>query len=175
MKQIIILFCLTAITTLGSAQNRAQILINREAPVVQNHSIVINETPEHIWGILSNVQAWSEWNRKVKDVYFEGELKNGSAFTWKSGSSKIRSKVHTFDQNKSLGWTGKAFGAKAVHIWHFEEVENGTKISVEESMEGWLIALMRNKMNKILKEDMILWLNELKAESESKTLSTMQR
>jgi len=71
-----------------------------------------------------------------------------------------------FDAHKTLGWTGKTFGARAIHIWHFEKVEGGTKITVEESMKGWLISLMKKKVNIILEKDMMFWLEQLKIESE---------
>lgn len=43
---------------------------------------------------------------------------------------------------------------------------NGMKVRVEESMEGWLIKLMKKKMNEKLAEDMLYWLEQLKNESE---------
>jgi uncharacterized membrane protein len=166
MKQISILVYLTAFSSIVNAQNSSPMDINQEAPVVQTKSIIINEKPEKIWGIISDVENWTKWNNKIKKVNVEGELKVESDFTWTSGGSKITSKVHTFDSYETLGWTGKTFGARAIHNWHFEEVEGGTKIIVEESMEGWLISLLKKKMNNILEQDIIFWLEQLKVECE---------
>lgn len=149
-------------TTIANAQNQTNMKINQEAPVIQSKTIIINETPEKIWSILSDVENWQKWNGKIKNVRIGEALKPGAEFTWVSGGAKIKSNVHTYDCHKTLGWTGKTFGAKAIHNWHFEEVVNGTKITVEESMDGWLIGLMKNKMNRMLKQDMIHWLGELK-------------
>lgn len=166
MSKISIFIFLTAFISIANAQNQSTMTINQEAPVFQTKSIIINEKPEKIWEILSDVESWTKWNKKIKKTQIEEELKVTSEFSWTSGGSKIKSKVHTFDQYETLGWAGKTFGAKAIHNWHFEQVEGGTKITVEESMEGWLIALMKKKMNIILEQDMISWLEQLKTESE---------
>jgi len=47
-----------------------------------------------------------------------------------------------------------------------ERNDGGTLVKVEESMEGWLIGLFKNKMNKALEKDMQYWLEVLKRESE---------
>jgi len=97
--------------------------------------------------------------------YFAVDL-SGFLFDQKTNRSKIKSKVHTLVSNEVLGWTGKAFGASAIHNWYLERIENGTRIRVEESMEGWIINLMKKKMNEKLADDMKYWLEQLKIESE---------
>lgn len=166
MKRISILIFLTAFTYTLNAQNHTNMTVNQEAPVCQTKSIVINANPEKIWSVIADVENWTKWNDAIEKVHLDGELKVQSDFTWTSGGPKITSKVHTFDSFKTLGWTGKTFGARAIHNWHFEEVEGGTKIIVEESMEGWLISLLKKKMNNILEQDMISWLEQLKVECE---------
>jgi uncharacterized protein YndB with AHSA1/START domain len=166
MMRISILIYLTAFVSIANAQNHSTMTINQEAPVFQTKSIVISEKPEKIWEILTDVESWTKWNNKIKKTQIDEELKIESEFIWTSGGAKITSKVYIFDSYKTLGWTGKTFGARAIHNWHFEKVEGGTKITVEESMEGWLISLMKKKMNIILEEDMMFWLEQLKIESE---------
>ena len=166
MTQISILIYLTAFVSITNVRNHSTMTINQEAPVFQTKSIIINENPEKIWGILSDIENWTKWNNKIKKTHIDEELKFESEFIWTSGGAKISSKVHTFDSYKTLGWTGKTFGARAIHNWHFEQVAGGTKITVEESMEGWLIGLMKKKMNIRLEQDMIFWLKQLKIESE---------
>jgi hypothetical protein len=41
-------------------------------------------------------------------------------------------------------------------------------VSVEKSMEGWLVGLFKSKMNRDLANDMQYWLEVLKVESEKK-------
>jgi len=166
MKQILILIYLSAWTSLANAQDQTNMKINQEAPVVISKAIMINEKPEKIWNTLSGISKWPEWNSKIKKASLEGGLKQGAEFVWVSGGSKIKSKIHTYHAHKTLGWTGKTFGAKAIHNWHFEVLEKGTKVTVEESMEGWLIGLLKKKMNSMLPEDMTYWLEALKSECE---------
>jgi hypothetical protein len=140
--------------------------INQEAPVVQKKDIIINATPEKVWHILTNVQSWGEWNKRIEQPKSQGKLRKGSIFTWKTNGNKIKSKIHTYTPNKTLGWQGKAFGASAIHNWYLVPTENRTIVRAEESMEGWIINLMKKRMNKKLAEDMKYWLEQLKIESE---------
>jgi hypothetical protein len=41
-------------------------------------------------------------------------------------------------------------------------------------MEGWLISLMKKKMNIILEQDMMFWLEQLKIESEKYKRHTIE-
>lgn len=166
MKQGLILIFLTAMAINVKAQNQSQMTINQDAPVVQTNEIVINATSEKVWQILTNIQNWDKWNERIKKPKLLSNLQDGSSFTWKTNGSKIRSKIHSFSTNKILGWRGKTFGASAIHNWYLEPTENGTKVKVEESMEGWIINLMKKKMNERLAEDMLYWLEQLKQECE---------
>ncbi len=166
MQQTLILFFLIAFTTNVKAQNQSKMTINQKAPVIQTKEIIINATSQKVWLVLTNIQSWDEWNERIKKPKLQGILKVGSSFTWKTNGSKIKSIIHSFTPNKILGWHGKAFGASAIHNWYLEPTENGTKVRVEESMEGWIIKFMKNKMNEKLADDMIYWLEQLKIECE---------
>lgn len=140
--------------------------INQEAAVVQTKEIIINAKPQKVWQVLINIQSWDEWNERIKQPKLQGILDVGSNFTWKTNGSKIKSTIHTFTPSKILGWQGIAFGASAIHNWYLEPTENGTKVRVAESMEGWIIKLMKKKMNEKLADDMLYWLEQLKIECE---------
>ncbi|GAB5464767.1 MAG: hypothetical protein Kapaf2KO_02030 [Candidatus Kapaibacteriales bacterium] len=140
--------------------------INQEAPVVQTNEIEINATPEKVWQVLTDIESWYKWNERIIKPTIEDRLEVGSKFTWKIDGSKIKAEIHSFKQNSVLGWKGKTFGAKAIHNWYLEPTENGMKVRVEESMEGWIINLMKMKMNEKLAEDMLYWLEQLKNECE---------
>lgn len=166
MKQGLILIFLTAMTINVKAQNQSPMTINQDAPVVQKKDIIINATPEKVWQILTNIDNWGQWNQRIKQPKRQGPLEVGNTFTWKTNGSKIKSKIHSCSPNKVFGWQGKAFGVSAIHNWYLEPSGKGTKVSVEESMQGWIINLMKKKMNEKLEEDMLFWLAQLKQESE---------
>ena len=166
MKQSLVLMSLLASTSVVNAQDPATIPIDQEAPVVQMKEITINAEPDVIWDVLTNIEEWSNWNEKIKHPTINEEAGIGVSFTWKTNGSKIRSQIHTFDSNKTLGWTGKTFGAKAIHNWYLEPTNNGTKVIVKESMGGWLVRLFKRKVTNTIEEDMAWWLEQLKIESE---------
>ena len=140
--------------------------INQKAPVVQTKEITNDVAPEKVWQVLIDINNWSEWNDRIKKPSLQDDLAVGNQFTWKTNGSRIKSTIHSISPNKMLGWEGKTFGASAIHNWYLEPTETGTKVRVEESMEGWLINLMKKKVNEKLADDMAYWLNQLKKECE---------
>lgn len=147
-------------------QNQASMTINQDAPVIQKKEIIIDVPPKKVWEVLTKIENWDKWNHRIKHPKTGGKLEDGGTFIWTTNGSKIQSEIHTFIPFETFGWKGKTIGAKAIHNWYLESTENGTRVTVEESMEGWIIALMKKKMNKILSEDMIYWLDQLKKECE---------
>ena len=140
--------------------------INEKAPAVQSKELVIHAKPEKVWEVLTDIDRWSDWNGNIKDPQTKEKPAAGSIFTWKNSGSKIVSEIHTLEQNRMLGWTGKNFAARAIHNWYLTPIEDGTKVRAEESMEGWIMGLMKKKMNEILAKDMIYWLEMLKIKCE---------
>ncbi|WP_304236587.1 SRPBCC family protein [Jiulongibacter sediminis] len=136
--------------------------INEKAPVVQRREIKIQASPEKVWEVLTNIEKWPDWNNKISKSSVESRIKKGTVFNWKTGGSMIKSKIHTFQPYHLFGWTGKAFGASAIHNWNLYPTEEFTIVSVEESMEGWVIRLFKTQMNKKLGNDMGFWLKRLK-------------
>lgn len=166
MKQILSQIFLIALAGFASAQNQIPMTINQEAPVVQTEEIFIEAAPEKVWDVLIRIENWDDWNDRISESILHGKPRVGSRFIWKINGSKIKSKIHTLQPTKTLGWTGKTFGATAIHNWYIDPSGNGTSVKVEESMEGWIIGLMKKKMNRILADDMAYWLEQLKTESE---------
>lgn len=80
--------------------------------------------------------------------------------------------MHTVDLHIAFGWSGTTFGGSAIHNWYLTAENGGTLVKVEESMQGWLIGLFKNKMNRDLAKDMLFWLEQLKVESEKRDVSS---
>ena len=141
-------------------------IINKKAPVIQQDSIFINADAIRVWSVLASIVYWPDWNDKIHSIYMEGSARVGATFQWRTNGSNIKSTIHTCHINKALGWSGRAFGVKAIHNWYLQPAEYGTKVFVEESMEGWLVSLFKNKLSRILAKDMNYWLAQLKIECE---------
>ncbi len=166
MKKSKVFIYFIVLSIVVNAQSQSNMTINQDAPVVQTKEMNIYAKPEKVWNVLTQIEKWSKWNDKIKKPTIKEEPNVGVSFTWKTNGSKIKSIIHTFDRHKTLGWKGKAFGVKAIHNWYLEPTQNGTKVVVKESMEGWIIWLLKRKMNSVLEEDMTYWLKQLKIECE---------
>lgn len=142
--------------------------INKEAPVKTYRQITINAPAQKVYGIMSDINHWEEWHTDVKDPKLNGPFRKGSSFDWKSGGLTIHSTLHTVLPNRKIGWSGKAFGAFAIHNWSFVEQNGKTTVKVEESMEGWLVSLMSKTFQKGLEDSLQVWLQNLKLKAEEK-------
>lgn len=141
--------------------------INTEAPVQTIQTITIHASPEKVYSIMTHVNQWAGWQHDIQEPSMIGTFQKGNSFTWKSNGLSIRSNIQTAIPNQKIGWAGPAFGSFAIHNWRFVEKDScTTEVIVEESMEGWLIALMRNKFQKGLEASLQIWMKNLKAEAE---------
>jgi uncharacterized protein YndB with AHSA1/START domain len=140
--------------------------INENAPVKQAKEISINARPEQVWAVLTDVNRWTEWNKKITKASMQNVAKTGTPFSWTVNGAKIKSVLHTVSKNHAFGWSGTTFGGSAIHNWYLQSNGNETVVKVEESMEGWLVWLFKSKMNSDLGNDMQYWLDMLKSESE---------
>jgi hypothetical protein len=121
-----------------------------------------------VWAVLTGIQNWAAWQPKISKTNFAEPLAAGSRFSWKINGTPIQSQLHTVEPEKTFGWSGTTFGAAAIHNWFLEKNEDGsTTVRVEESMEGWLVALFKNKMNRDLASDMDFWLEALRERCEA--------
>jgi len=140
--------------------------IHLNAPVITKKSIVINAPVEMVWKVFSDVDNWDSWQSEIVTSQINGEFKPGTSFTWKSNGLTITSTLQTVEINKKVGWSGPAFGAFAIHTWYFTEHNGQTTIRVEESMEGWLVSLLKSKFQSSLDNSIEYWLRSLKAKAE---------
>lgn len=141
--------------------------VNSKAPVFQANEILIQASPDRVWAVLTDINQWSNWNPKISWAMLEEAPRVGAKFNWKINGASIRSILHTVNTNRAFGWSGVTFGGSAIHNWYLEHKNGSTLVKVEESMEGWLVALFKKKMNKDLASDMVFWLEQLKNKSEN--------
>jgi len=166
MRSSCFLTLFSIILLFTNAQSQSDMSINKSAPVVQSKSIFIKANPKKVWQVLTDIEKWDEWNQRITKPRLDQKLDVNTSFSWKIKGTKIKSTIEVFKTEEILAWSGKTFGAKALHYWFLEPTQNGTKVSVEESMEGWLISLMKKKMNGNLADDMEHWLQQLKKKCE---------
>ena len=140
--------------------------INHQAPLVAHKEILIQATPEAVWSIQADINAWKEWQPDISKSQINGALSTGSNFVWTSGGFTIISMLQEVIPQARIAWTGKAMWSQARHIWTFRPQSGGTLVTTEESMEGWLISIMKILMPNFLDKSLDVWLTALKNKSE---------
>ncbi|GAB3636227.1 hypothetical protein GCM10027422_18170 [Hymenobacter arcticus] len=139
---------------------------NPNAPAKTDQLIRINASPDKVWQLLSRIDDWAVWNSDITAPHLNGALQPGTSFDWKTGGLTIHSTLHTVEPNAALGWSGKAFGAFAIHNWTLIPHESYTEVRVEESMEGWLVRLLKPIFQPSLDKSIAEWLTSLKQAAE---------
>ena len=142
------------------------IQVNQKAPVVSKNEIIISAPVDKVWNILIGIDNWPDWQKNVTEAKLDNEIKEGATFKWKAGGILFSSEIHTMKPKSMFGWTGKTFGASAIHNWTFDEYNGKTKVTGEESLQGVLPTLFKKNFQKTLDAGILKNLEELKTASE---------
>ena len=145
--------------------------INHQAPLVAHKEVFIQASPEVAWKIHTAINDWPQWQPSIDVARLEGPLAVGSIFQWKSGGLTITSTIQVVEPNQQIGWTGKALGTRAGHIWILNPHNDGTMLTTEESMEGWLVSILKLIMPKFLEGSLDTWVQSLKSKAEGSSSS----
>ncbi len=143
--------------------------IPRDAPVIASAEAEVAAPAEVVWDVLADLESWPEWNPDVKSIEVDGPLAPGTVFRWQTGPSRITSTLQAVERPSELGWTGKTFGAKAVHVWSFGSRGDRALVRTTESFAGILPRLLRKRMKKMLEEAMETTIDHLAAEAARRT------
>ncbi len=137
--------------------------INEDASIRDRQSVIINARIEKVWDILIDVANWPQWYSEVKKAKC-GTVDAGESFEWTVKATNLKSIFQIVDTPTQLAWTGKSKFVKAIHVWTLEASDDQTIVTVEESIEGFLIPVF-NRNSKI-HDSLLSWLSALKIESE---------
>ena len=131
--------CGPSMQTLGSLASSGR--IDPVAPVIAHTQTDIAAPREKVWALLVNAPQWPRWYDGVSFVRTAGPLSPKQTFTWGEGSTTVLSQVQLFENGRRLGWTGKVYTAKAVHLWTLtSEPGSHTRVTIDESIDGPLMA-----------------------------------
>lgn len=142
--------------------------VNEKAPVLARGSIVIAAPLDAVWNTLTDIDGWPGWQNAVTAAHSEGEPIEGAAFRWKAGGLRFASRIHTARPMTHFGWTGRTVGASAIHNWRFEQVDGGTRVDVEESLQGFFPTLLKRSFQRQLEQGIRTNLQELKQAAEKR-------
>jgi hypothetical protein len=149
--------------------------INKSAPAIATHALLINTPAQRIWSLVAEIDHWPSWNPAVISAKLNGAFEVGTTFNWNSGGISIVSTLQEIQPTTKLVWTGKAIGIRAIHVWSLQPTPTGVLVLTSESFEGWLVSLMRKATQKALDESLVAWLNELKRRAEERSLEVWEK
>jgi hypothetical protein len=139
--------------------------IRDDAPVKASLQLTIHAPVEKVWALLTDVNHWPKWQPDISQAAMKGPLQSGTDFSWTIGGTSIHSRIAVVQPSAQFGWTGKAFGARAIHIWKLSRLpDRQTMVTVEESMTGFLLTVFYSS-KKLQKSDQ-RWLDRLKLAAE---------
>jgi len=140
--------------------------INKNAPASASRETFVHAPVEVVWGILSALENWPQWNGSITDMDLYGPVAEGTEFRWVAEGLKIRSRLKEVSEPNRIAWSGSVMGVKGVHVCELEPDENGTKVRTEESLEGVFVTLFAGRIQKLLDGVLAQALSDLKKESE---------
>ncbi|RRA47940.1 SRPBCC family protein [Acidipila sp. EB88] len=155
--------CGPSMSTLDALAQRGR--LDRNAPVSVQLETSMAAPPAKVWTLLVNAAKWPGWHGAVTAVQVDGVLAQGTRFQWKTRGTTVQSQVQLCVPGKRLAWTGRAYTAKAIHVWELLPTPSGqTVVIVRESMDGLLMARMVSRQQ-LLDAD-TEWLSDLKRAAE---------
>jgi len=143
-----------------------RVSIDPKASIQGSSSLLIHSHIENVWSKFSQVNDWKNWNSEIAKSELKSSFDVGNHFLWGPSGLTIRSTFVVIEKGSLVVWVGKALWIKAIHVWRFEEKGNQTKVTTEESMNGFLIKYFFSKQK--LEKDLMNWLKALKNVSEWK-------
>lgn len=138
--------------------------INENASIRDQHSTIIKAPIQHVWDILTNLSDWPSLFKEIKSMKVEGEIKEGTTFSWTLGRYKANSEIQKYDMPNLLTWTGKSNWVKRIYVWSLEADEDQTIVTVSTSLQGVFTVMVENH-HKVYRE-LINWLEALKIKAE---------
>ncbi|MEZ4770008.1 MAG: SRPBCC family protein [Caldilineales bacterium] len=140
--------------------------IDHNAPLNARKDILILAPLEEVWSAITTIDQWFVWQSDVTSSRLDGELAPGTTFHWKAKGLNIVSTIQVLEPMRRIGWTGKSLGMRAIHIWTFDAVQEGTRVTTEESLSGWFPRILKLTDAHFLEKSLLHSLQELKAHVE---------
>ena len=131
-------------------------------PFVLHTAIEIDASPEQVWNVLADRDAYPEWNPFI--ISSTGELTAGGTITnvlrdTEGKETSFSPELLVVEPNRELRWIGKVppgFIFDGEHSFRLEELPNGrTRLIHEETFRGAAIPFTKSMLNKTIKPQFI--------------------
>lgn len=136
--------------------------------------ITINATPEKVWEIFANFDAYPNWNPFIKSIEGQVAVDNKIVARIEPPEAKgmtFKPKVVSFIENKELSWLGHLLFPGLFDGSHkFELIDNGngtTTFVQSERFRGILVPFFKKQLKKNTKNGFIEMNKKLKELAEN--------
>ena len=138
--------------------------INENAGIKDRHSIIINTPVKKVWALIEAIENWPDWNSVVKRISIDGDVEEGTEFTWNLNGTKIDSQVERLQVQNILSCTGRSRWIKSIFVWQVESDDDQTIVTLSVSMQGLFSTFFKSHQN--VYNDILGWLECLKTKAE---------
>lgn len=140
-----------------------------------HNEIEISASPSTVWQLLIDALQWESWYKGAEKVSINDSrdttLLANSIFTWKTMGMNFQSVIREYTPNNLLAWESKKKCVQSYTIWLIVPNQNGCKVILDETQNGWLTSLEKVFLPNKLKKLHDSWLSELKIKSEKNLYS----
>ena len=141
--------------------------IDRDAPVIARHEIVINAPLDTVWRLQTDVNNWPAWQTDITAARLDGPFEPGNSFTWTSYGFTVTSTIYAVAERARTLWGGAAQGIMGTHEWVYTQTPTGTHVATHESFSGQPVQADATGMQSVLDKSLTDWLGHLKTTAES--------
>lgn len=135
-----------------------------------HNEIEIAASPEKVWAILMEAEAWPDWYEGASNVAISNSnkrsLEANSVFTWKTMGLNFESTIKEYEAPYRLSWESKKESIQGYHAWLIIPTDTGCRVITDESQNGWLTFFEKTFQGKKLQYLHNVWLGELKKKAE---------
>ncbi len=142
--------------------------INRDAPIVLKHEIVVFAPPKQVWERLAQVEYWPAWHPdigKAEWVDDEPMVRRGFRFGVKMFRFNARLKI--YDEPLVIGWEARHMFSSHRQVFRLEGDYRQTMLISEASYEGPMLKMMADRFRDPLDRFGQTWLAAIKTNIES--------
>lgn len=117
--------------------------------------IEISASPEKVWGILTDFQAYEQWNPFI--VKAAGKAEQGSTIeihikTPAGKKRKYRPTITKVEPGRELRWMGKSWVLNGEHIFTIEQLQGRVRLVHREAFDGLLTSFFGKSLDTDIKQ-----------------------
>ncbi|WKN44513.1 SRPBCC domain-containing protein [Tunicatimonas pelagia] len=142
-----------------------------EAKFFVHNEIEIEASPDVVWNILVQAEAWPEWYEGASEVNVQnttsGILTERAIFTWQTMGLNFTSSIREFVPPYRLSWESEKKSITGYHAWLIVPTDTGCQLITSESQRGWLTFFEKTFQPKKLRRLHDVWLAAIKEKAEN--------